>query len=77
MNTKTLELNGKDYIISVEELTDSYQGKVQHNGKWIVKMDISKSDASDIKLYRGENSSDLLFRILESYVKSGFKQAAI
>jgi hypothetical protein len=77
MNTKTITLKGKDYIITIEELGGSYQGKVQHDDKWIVKMEIPKLDAADIEYYRGENPSDLLFRILEGYVKSGFTKSTI
>ena len=77
MNTRTIVQNGKDYIISVEELTDSYQGKVQLYERCIIKMDIPKQDAADIEFYRGVNPSDLIFRILEDYVKSGFKKALI
>jgi len=69
----TVERNGIEYEIEVEQLPDrSITGVVLRDGKQIIKMDVSADDSFDLKTHRGENASVLVLRLLEDFTKSGF-----
>jgi len=78
MIEKTVVLNGMEVEIKVTKLPDnSFEGIVSYAGKQLAKMSISATDSHDIKIYRQEDAPSLIARILEDYVKSGFKKASI
>ena len=74
---KTISINDRNYIITVEETMDAHQGKVEWDNRCIIKIEIPKSEARDIEIYRLVKIPDLLVKILEDYVKSGFAKASV
>ena len=78
MIAKTVSLNGVEFEITVtKQQDDSFEGTVSYAGKQFVKMSLSAMDSDDIKFYRKEDAPKLIARILEDYVKSGFKKASV
>ena len=71
MKTEIVNRNGIDYEIRVTQLQDgSVQGGVFVPGKQLVKMEVPIDHAS----LHGENVPDVVFRLLKSYIESGFKR---
>jgi hypothetical protein len=78
MIAKIVVLNGLEFQIKVTKLPDnSVEGIISCAGNQLAKMSISATDSHDIKIYRQEDTPDLIARILEDYVKSGFKKASV
>ena len=73
MKTASVNRNGIEYEIKVEQFPDrSIMAGVFRSGRQIIKMDVSADDSFDLATCRGENASDLVFRLLEDFTKSGF-----
>jgi hypothetical protein len=73
MISKKVTVNNSEYEIRIVKLLDnSLEAGIFQSEKLKAKMTLSAIDSSDIRNVTGEDPSQLIFNLMESYAKSGF-----
>jgi hypothetical protein len=73
MISKKVTVNNSEYEIRIVKLLDnSLEAGIFQSEKLKAKMTLSAIDSSDIRNVAGEDPSQLIFNLMESYAKSGF-----